>query len=1060
MPKEFFDQIKNKPSLNHCPVTLVSYGNFKFRPIGEVHLKCSFKDKVLYINFVIVDFASEPLLGLNDCLRFSLIKKINNLNSELKTKDDVYKHFSDVFEGLGEIPGHFNIELEKNATPVVQCPRKVPLALHGPLKKTLDNLESKNIIEKVTYPTEWVNSLMITEKPDKSLRICIDPKPLNKFIKREHFMIPTSTDIISKLAGKTIFTVIDMKDGFWQCVLNKQSSDLCVFNSPFGRYKFNRLPFGISSSPELFQRKSFEIFGQIKNVHIYFDDLILATDSEIEHDITLSEVFKKAKENNVKFNFKKLQLKLPEVKFMGYKISKNGVRPDSENIEAIKAIDSPTNKSEVLRVLGLAKFFSKFIPNLSALTTNLRNLTRQDIKFEWTTEHEDELNRLKYLITHSPALNIFNPKLDITIQCDASSEGLGCVLLQDSHPVSFSSRTLTKSEKRYAQIEKELLAICFAFEKFHYYVYGHPVIVHTDHKPLVPIFGKNLDKISNRLQRMMLKLLKYDIKIVYIRGRDMLVADILSRSFIKNEVPEDPEMQYIIHSLSNNIAMSDEKKDLFKKRIESDTILKQVKYFCENQNKWPENDKNLNSDLKFYFRLRDNIYLSNDLLFLNSKIIVPDSLRKDMLNLVHQTHFGITKTKSRARQLFYWPKMCHDIENLISNCEKCETYQKSNQKETMISHPIPNRPWQFLFSDFFEFKGKIFILLVDAYSNWVEVSQTKGKTAFDVIQFCKDKFSQFGIPDVLYADNMPYNSNALKLFAKDWNFELKFSSPHHHQSNGLAERYVGIIKDMLKKSNSLDDLPLLLMEHRNTPLTNMPYSPSQLLLNKLIKTKIPISVENLKPLILDSNIIQNKLENKQLTQKRFYDRNAKDLPKLNKGDNIQKGTTWDRGKVEDIVNDRSYIVKDSYGTILRRNRRYLKETNLPYIDNSLLYDVNLGVPSSTDLDVSSAENDVSVDNHDNSFPILLDNNVQNTDNDLTNVNDVDFNNTANTEVHDDLLSNFNFSESDDNETIDQTGDVEVPNQKNKRTRKLPFYLKDFKVAFDSDTSVESDYDSC
>lgn len=400
---------------------------------------------------------------------------------------------------------------------------------------------------------------MIVEKPNKSLRLCIDPKPLNKYICREYFQIPTAADIISKLTAKNIFSVIDMKDGFWQIVLDKESSDLCTFNTPFGRYKFNRLPFGICSAPEIFQRKNFELYGDICGVNIYFDDIIVASTNEAEHDRALFEIFKRLSENKVKFNFKKFQYKLNEVTFMWLKISSKGVRPDDENFKAISAVEVPTNKTEVLRILGLAKFFSKFIPNLSKHTEHLRDLTKKNTKFYWSPAHDLELNNLKQLVSHSPILKIFDPNSEIVIQCDASSELLGCVLLQEGRTtlvgrISFASRTLSKSEKRYAQIEKELLAICFAFEKFHYFVYGHPVTVQSDHKPLGPIFVKDLEKVSNRLQRMLLKLLKYDIKIVYLSGRDMLVADLLSRSYIKAPISDDPEMEYVIHAIYNNIA--------------------------------------------------------------------------------------------------------------------------------------------------------------------------------------------------------------------------------------------------------------------------------------------------------------------------------------------------------------------------------------------------------------------------------------------------------------------------------------------------------------------------
>lgn len=214
-------------------------------------MKCLYKNTVKNIKFLVVDFDSEPLLGLEDCLQFNMVTRVNSVQTKFfdnhvklpKTRDELYSYFKDLFEGLGCIPGLVDLKLKDNAIPVIQIQRKVPLALHDRLKKALDELEQKSIISKVDYPTEWVNSLMIVEKPNGSLRLCLDPKPLNKFICREHYIIPRCDEILAKLEGKTIFSVIDMKDGFWQVQLTEKGSDLCTFNTPFGRYKFLRVPF-------------------------------------------------------------------------------------------------------------------------------------------------------------------------------------------------------------------------------------------------------------------------------------------------------------------------------------------------------------------------------------------------------------------------------------------------------------------------------------------------------------------------------------------------------------------------------------------------------------------------------------------------------------------------------------------------------------------------------------------------------------------------------------------------------------------------------------------------
>lgn len=258
--------------------------------------------------------------------------------------------------------------------------------------------------------------------------------------------------------------------------------------------------------------------------------------------------------------------------------------------------------------------------------------------------------------------------------------------------------------------------------------------------------------------------------------------------------------------------------------------------------------------------MKQDIFVSNNLLFYNSKIIVPKSLRKDMLELIHAAHFGINKSKLRARQIFYWPHMSKDIENFINNCQTCQMNRPSNSKETLRCDTLPVRPWQYLHSDFLKYNKKYYLLIVDAYSHWLEVFPVKNKTASVVIEMCKTLFAQFGVPDIFYADNNPYNSTEFKKFSSEWNFDLVFSSPHHHQSNGFAEKYVDITKRMLKKMKSDNDLSGFLLEYRNTPLPSIGFSPSQILLSRLVKTKIPICEKNLESEVISPEIVTKRLQ--------------------------------------------------------------------------------------------------------------------------------------------------------------------------------------------------------
>nr|XP_019546701.2 uncharacterized protein K02A2.6-like [Aedes albopictus] len=214
-------------------------------------------------------------------------------------------------------------------------------------------MEDQGIIAYVDYPTDWVSNMQVVEKSNGGLRICLDPKALNQCIKREHYLIPTQQDLFSRLSGKRVFTVLDLSSGFWQMELDRKSSDLTTFMTPFGRFRWTRVPFGLNNAPEMFQRKMVQIFGDIEGVEIYFDDMAIAGVDEAEHDYILSQVMQLAREHNVKFNMNKLQFRTDCVKFMGNMIGNGKVHPLEKDVRAITDMPRPENVADVTRFLGL-----------------------------------------------------------------------------------------------------------------------------------------------------------------------------------------------------------------------------------------------------------------------------------------------------------------------------------------------------------------------------------------------------------------------------------------------------------------------------------------------------------------------------------------------------------------------------------------------------------------------------------------------------------------------------------------------------------------------------------
>ena len=929
IPVEVFNQLTNTPTVQPTKTKLTAYGGTTIRPLGTCTLQCTSKHNLHHdIKFYIVSADSQPILGLRDCEKLGLVKRVNTIEVEELSKEALQVKYKEVFHGLGNL-GKYHITLREGCTPVVHPARRVPHSLKKQLKQTLDANVKSGVLCKVDQPTDWVNNLVVVEKSNGSLRLCLDPKDLNKAIRREHHKIPTIQEISSELAGKSVFSTLDLKDGYWQIELDTESSLLCTFATPFGRYRFTRMPFGISSASEVFQKKNEAVFEGIPGIHIVADDIIIASSTVQEHDHILRQVLERAKERNVRFNFNKLQLRVPQVRYLGTIITADGMKPDPDKVKAIVDIPTPTDKADVRRLLGMINFLASHIPNMSATTAPLRDLLKTDVHFQWDLQHEAALSKIKEVISSAPVLCYFDPSKTSTIQADASRHGLGACLLQQGKPIAYASRSLTSSESNYAQIEKELLAIVFAAEKFHQFIYGFPTNVHSDHKPLESIFTKPLCSVPPRLQRMLLRLQKYDLSVKYVSGKLLHVADTLSRAHAINDShfsTDENDMKLAVHQFVLHIPIAEPLKEELRTTTSTDKVLQQLMRILDTG--WPSHITNVPQDVHEYWSVRNEIHAAENLLFMGDRLIVPAAKRSSVLQLIHEGHLGIQKCKARARLCVYWPNINDDIEKTVKSCSVCNKYGSSVQKEPMIPHKLPDRPWEEVGADYFTLHSQDFLLVVDYYSKYPEVIPMTTKTAEGTITALKGIFARHGIPNKLIADNMPFNSKKFHQFSKQCNFEVVTSSPTYPQSNGLAERNVQTVKKLLRKAKEGgNDEALALLELRNTPITGTPYSPAQLLMNRRLRGCLPLTVKALQPSVPKE--VKTHLQNCQKKQKQYYDRHAKSLPPLTKDDVVryQTSTSWEPAVITQKHSaPRSYDLVTTNGNVIRRNRRHLKPT--------------------------------------------------------------------------------------------------------------------------------------
>lgn len=908
-------------------IKLQAYFGDTFKPLGKIKLPVKFKGKIFDEEFIVIRGNNVPLLGLYSCLRLNLLKRLDNVEiNKVVTceneQDRFVDYYSSCFQGVGKFERPFRLQLKENFTPFACPSRRFPLFLKKKLENKLKEMEEEKIISRVNESREWINNIVVVEKADK-IRVCIDPKHLNNALKKFHYPIPSLEEFKLEFKDAKFFTVLDLKNGFWHVELDEDSKKLCTFSTPFGLWQFERMPFGLCIASEVFQKYMFDTFGDLSGVKFYIDDAIITGKTLKEHDQNLRNFMLRAQEKGIKLNEKKVQFTKNSVKFFGHIFAKNSVKVDPDRILAIENLPIPENKNDIQKFLGVVNYIRDFIPRLPDLTHNIRSLLKKDSEFIWLANHQAEFDKLKEIIKTTVECSCYDENLPLELETDASGYGLGACLKQGNNVISYASRCLSDSEKEYGQIEKEFLAVYFGCKKFHNYIYGREVNVTSDHKPLESIMKKDLSKIgSTRLQRLRLKLFKYNLKLEFKPGTKIPIADYLSRyvtGFVEKNF-EEKSLTEMIHCIS----VSDESLKIYQNATNNDETLKWlIKYY---QDGWPSDKSKVNDLAKYYFQHRDEIYVSDGLVFYENRLIIPKELYSFVLDKVHEGHMGIVKTLKLAKESLFWPSMAQSIENRVNQCEICNKYQKSNKKEPIIQHSIPSKAFEKVGCDIAEFKGKWFLVLIDYYSKWICCKALSSKKSSNVISKWIEIFSEHGVPREIIADNMPFNSVECRSFAKDWDVIITTTSPNYPQSNGLAEKAVGIVKNMMKKSANPDHFHIALMNYNNTPLSHLDSSPSQLAQNRRMRTKIVISSKLLEPEIVKN--VKEKIEKKNFETKFYYNRAVTSKPDFVDNQQVwvqKEDKTWLKGKIIEKLNaPRSYKILLENGSKLRRNSRFIR----------------------------------------------------------------------------------------------------------------------------------------
>ena len=915
--------------------TLQAYGGSQIRCVGTTTLGCRVGKNTLKAKFFVVDREVACILGYQTCLDLGLVaipKQINQVSShDIPACISQYKN---VFQGIGRMEGKVDIRVRPEVQPVVQRPRRVPFAVGKRLKEELARLEKLEIIEKVMKPTEWVNSMVVAEKADGSIRLCLDPRELNEAIVRPHYPVPTFEDITARLHGHQVFTKLDARSGYWMLELTESASDLTTFNTPEGRYRYKRLPFGLSCSQDEFQRRMEETFGDLDGVGVIADDLVVSGRDEKEHDKNLAAVVKRALERNVRFNLDKSAFKTDCIPFFGHLITAEGIKPDPTKVKALQNMPEPKNQEELATFLGMVNYLSRYIPDLATTNQPLRQLSQQE-DFSWTETHTKTMQQIKSSICRN--LHHYDPDAkEIELTTDASKHGLGAHMSIKGRVVSFASKALTKTEQNYAQIEKELLAVVYGCKRFHQYLYGKDIVVFTDHKPLEAIFKKPIAQAPARLQRMLLALRPYRVTVIFKPGRDIPVADALSRLHHEDELEAMAELRKEInlhvHSIVKSIPISDRKMEAIQEASRKDRETQQLRQTILEG--WPAKRKWCDAAVIEYWSVRDELAVVEDIVVKGDRVLIPAALRAEILRQLHTAHLGMEKTKQRARQVVFWPGMGKEIEELTKGCETCARFMRANPKQPLIPFDPPELPWEAVGCDLFTVNGRDYMVTSDYYSRWIEIDYLRSTTAAEVISKLKGHFAREGIPQTIRSDNGPqFKAAEFQQFAREWDFQHATSSPNWPQANGQVEKAVDIAKNLIKKAaDSKSDPYLSILEYLNTPIDGF-RSPAQMLKSRSLRSTMPCLENHLRPRTVPVGTARRvRIESKK-KQAAAYNRGASELPPLKEGQPIwvklEEDRLWEKATILSIHGDRSYWLKTESGGTYRRNRAHLKPRHQP-----------------------------------------------------------------------------------------------------------------------------------
>lgn len=731
--------------------------------------------------------------------------------------------------------------------PIRQRPYRIPLAKQGEINDQLGEMLAARVIRPSTSP--WASPLVMVPKKDGTTRICIDFRKLNRVMVQNSYPLPNIEDIFSRLGKSKYFSSLDLRSGYWQIEVDEADKCKTAFVTHEALFEFNRMPFGLSSSPSIFQELMNKVLEGINNRYAmaYLDDVVIYSETVDEHLEHLRDVLDRLSRAGLKIKPSKCVFFKKELKYLGHIISGDGLRPDEEKVSAIKDLSPPRSVKDVRSFLGCASYYRKFINSFADIAKPLTKLTKKNAHFVWGQEAQESFDFLKDALIHAPVLAFPDMELPFHVYTDASDKAVGAVLTQKfvegERPIQYLSHQLNDGQKKWPIIQREAYAIVYALIRLRHYLFGAKFTIYCDHKPLHHLFTSEMK--NPRIQRWAIMLDEYKPNIEYHPGRKNVNGDFMSRLWT---LPVNPEVNILntdkITDKSLDMVSEEEQDDnveaLSPEQIVEELKVHKVRYYQKKDEALGQIMVRL--EASSLLPGDEEYVLENNTLYHVSQptkkdplprlqLVIPEKIQQIVMEACHENcgHLMLERTYDKIRKRYFWSGMYRDV---VLHCQKCQvcTQRRIRKKRSEIQGmPQAEYPFQIVgidtcgpYNETTEGGNRYIITLVDHFSGYPECIATPDKSADTVAHFLlTEVIPRHTCPSLLVSDRgTEYCNSVISALSSVLNVSHIRTSPYHPQSNGKTERFHRVMNDMLAKmveANKRDwdvVLPLALMAYR------------------------------------------------------------------------------------------------------------------------------------------------------------------------------------------------------------------------------------------------------